>query len=200
MPRIRSFGDRGGDAAKIEILLDGGEALALLDEPVPEVSDQELEALWRAQRAVLLPQFISDHPGQRPYGWWRFDVGLNADLPGGWWRDWWVEYRELEARGLIAPEEKFRFERARFSEPSPLAGRDPVEAASALLLSAGHANLRAYSLRLQAGEMEFRGWWHEREGRAPLALSYSAVARGLSELAEIAATKVKEEEYVRTQR
>jgi hypothetical protein len=29
---------------------------------------------WEALRDTLLPEFIAEHPGERPYAWWKFDA------------------------------------------------------------------------------------------------------------------------------
>jgi hypothetical protein len=36
-------------------------------------TDDELPLIWNALRGELLPTFISDHPGTRPWAWWRFE-------------------------------------------------------------------------------------------------------------------------------
>lgn len=37
--------------------------------------DQEaLEAAWKAFRVELLREWVAEHPGTRPWAWWRFDA------------------------------------------------------------------------------------------------------------------------------
>lgn len=46
-------------------------------------SDAELEKSWQRARDTLLPEWIAERRGTRPWGWWRFDAPRwqRADLP-----------------------------------------------------------------------------------------------------------------------
>jgi hypothetical protein len=34
----------------------------------------EMRRAWEELRHELLPRFIAEHPGQRPFAWWKFDA------------------------------------------------------------------------------------------------------------------------------
>jgi hypothetical protein len=36
--------------------------------------DEAIRAAWNELRPTLLPKWISDRPGTRPYAWWRFEA------------------------------------------------------------------------------------------------------------------------------
>ncbi len=38
---------------------------------------------WEKRRDVLLPQFIKEHPGERPWAWWAFDAPGRRELAHG---------------------------------------------------------------------------------------------------------------------
>jgi hypothetical protein len=40
----------------------------------PEMTEDELRAAWEDLRDELLPAFIAQHPGQRPWAWWAFEA------------------------------------------------------------------------------------------------------------------------------
>lgn len=71
--------------------------------------ERALIPAWEAARGELLPRFIQDNPGRRPFAWWEFDcttgprrgaggTGFSADVkygpslafgvpdPGNWWQ------------------------------------------------------------------------------------------------------------------
>jgi hypothetical protein len=35
---------------------------------------EEVKGAWEELRGELLPAYIADHPGTRPWAWWRFDA------------------------------------------------------------------------------------------------------------------------------
>ena len=43
------------------------------DRPLTIPSHEELRSAWEDRRGELLPEFIAENPGQRPWGWWQFD-------------------------------------------------------------------------------------------------------------------------------
>jgi hypothetical protein len=55
--------------------LESGELLASasLDDALTARSEA-LRRLWRAHRAEMLPLWTQDHPGTRPWAWWRIDA------------------------------------------------------------------------------------------------------------------------------
>ena len=75
MPRLNRKSKRrssGDDAGVVEHLLTGSclDCLIL-------IVDHDGDALrpeWEKLRDVLLPQFVREHPGTRPWAWWAFDA------------------------------------------------------------------------------------------------------------------------------
>jgi hypothetical protein len=84
--------------------------------------DDDARQIWRAARAEILVDWIAEHPGTRPWAWWRFDateprrrlggVGTPAHevlayldhfpfgLPAHWVQPWMVEYYNGRARNI----------------------------------------------------------------------------------------------------
>ncbi len=89
--------------------------------PLSVPSHKELRAAWEKDRNTLLPQFIAENPGSRPWGWWQFSAPepipprfrwqLHIERKNGVrFRDRWKISREqqcdfLEKRGLLTPAE-----------------------------------------------------------------------------------------------
>jgi hypothetical protein len=66
-------------------------------------------ALWAAHRDELLAEWVRDHPGSRPWGWWRWDAREPRGQLGGqarrinWSEEWWrKEFRGLP--GIFVPD------------------------------------------------------------------------------------------------
>jgi hypothetical protein len=65
---------RGGEPDLERIVLDGRVfAFDALGRPAPMPSMDELRATWDEIRGDVLPEFISSHPGTRPWAWYRWD-------------------------------------------------------------------------------------------------------------------------------
>jgi hypothetical protein len=45
--------------------------------------EPDLKDLWERWRGELLPAWIREHPGTRPWGWWRFDAPSHRLKVGG---------------------------------------------------------------------------------------------------------------------
>lgn len=69
---------------------------------------EEMREAWRANRSALTASF--DQPGRRPYGFWRFDVGLTPEAVPNWQDE---EIAQLEQRGLLTVDERVRLGRTR---------------------------------------------------------------------------------------
>ena len=39
-----------------------------------------LRRVWERVSSEFLPQYIADHPGERPFCWWRFDHGIERPI------------------------------------------------------------------------------------------------------------------------
>jgi hypothetical protein len=51
-----------------------------------QVSDEKMRVAWEANRDTLLPDFIEQNPGRRPFIWWKFDAPRQPDQgSGGYW-------------------------------------------------------------------------------------------------------------------
>jgi hypothetical protein len=109
------------------------------------------EAAWKRHRSELM----SDpglRPGQRAYGFWRFDVGISPPA------NWFDEIAALMDRGMIAPEEAFTIER----EHRILSPQGAPEHFNATGLSQAVA-------RRAAAEFALAARWHLWRGRAAIA-------------------------------
>src|SRR5262245_24475643 len=42
--------------------------------PDSQLTDAEARAAWEVLRDGLLPEFIAENPGRRPWAWWAFDA------------------------------------------------------------------------------------------------------------------------------
>jgi hypothetical protein len=51
-----------------------GDMKRTLGDHLVRMDSNRTRSLWREHRAELLPEFIAEHPGQRPWAWWRFDA------------------------------------------------------------------------------------------------------------------------------
>jgi hypothetical protein len=45
---------------------------------------EDFAAAWTFHRDELLPAFIDQHPGQRPFAWWLLDHGLQRPVVAAW--------------------------------------------------------------------------------------------------------------------
>ncbi len=77
MPRAqrRSKARRAGfDAMDITHLLDGPHGVPCEITRAHDAGDvSTVRAAWESLRSDLLPKWVSDHPGRRPWAWWEFD-------------------------------------------------------------------------------------------------------------------------------
>jgi hypothetical protein len=93
-----------------------------LDAWVLKRDEARLRALWREYRTEILEDYIAEHPGRRPWAWWRFDapemrrrlggIGTPAHevlayapefdrgIPIHWVQPWQVEYYSGRAVGV----------------------------------------------------------------------------------------------------
>ena len=96
MPRVKRRGKHrraGWTEAHREHLLTGYDWSAILGGgfgPDPDVA--VLGEAWRELRDALLPAWIAEHPGRRPWAWWQFDapeprrrIGTMRLRPGSTW-------------------------------------------------------------------------------------------------------------------
>ena len=63
-----------------------------------------MQECWEQWKGKLLPWYISIHPGERPFAWWRFETDIPPDT------DWWADDQESQTsylwrHGLLTPEE-----------------------------------------------------------------------------------------------
>jgi len=66
------------------------------DRPFGDVVDMELvRHCWAEHRDELLPKFVADHPGRRPWAWWQFDAPDSC-----------TEDEDLGRLGLLSPSER----------------------------------------------------------------------------------------------
>jgi hypothetical protein len=68
----RSIRKASFDCERTRIRLESGHDFSFLDDTVP-LTDDELREAWEALRDDMLPAFISDNAGARPYAWHRWD-------------------------------------------------------------------------------------------------------------------------------
>ncbi len=85
MPRFSRKSKRrsgGENEHLVEHLLEGNCLDCLID---PATHDrQDLRQEWNRLRDTLLPAFVREHPGERPWAWWEFDSpGRRERLRGG---------------------------------------------------------------------------------------------------------------------
>jgi hypothetical protein len=152
-------------------------------------SDAEARAAWCQHRTELLAEFSSLSPGQRPYGFWAYDMGRDDAHR----LKWWQEAQLLLEMGALVGEEAARFERLRFP---PMSLTDPKESAHSVLavireerrqrrmvgaLTDHHARRE---LEEMTGEREFRLNWHRAHGEELLVEFYKLILAGLHRLKE----------------
>jgi hypothetical protein len=69
-PKLRQEPPQGAPRTR-EHLLTGHDWPTLLDGP--DLDEDQLRAEWERLREDLLLEHTSLHPGQRPWGWWRWE-------------------------------------------------------------------------------------------------------------------------------
>jgi hypothetical protein len=142
---------------------------AILGDP-PEWSDAEARAAWQLHRAELMAEVAKDWPGERPWGYWRFD--LHQEKP----TDWWREFELLDGLGLIDADERLRFGNLRCPALSSVA-----ELNAGVVVEGAKAH-DAYMLRRTIGESAFRAAWFEKS-HPEQARFHQEVADGLKTVA-----------------
>jgi hypothetical protein len=123
-------------------------------------SAADIERAWRAHRAALMAAF--DLPGQRPWAFWRVEIGLDP-AP----ERWWEQAAELERLGLLSPAEEIRLERER-----PELAEDQGSLNATVLANPWGA----YVLEGMRGRFGFAAAWHGRRGRTQLKEKYLRLA------------------------
>ena len=98
--RRRRHAREGFTAEMHDLLLFG---FAAPSPRLAQPSETQVRDAWRLHRAALLCE--CDQPCIRPWGYWRFDIGLPDPL-----RRWFSQAAELLTRGLIGGEEAVRAE------------------------------------------------------------------------------------------
>ena len=84
MPRFsRKSKRRTGDDEFIVKHLHGGICLACMVDHELHTTDS-VRLVWEKLRDTVLPAFIQENPGQRPWAWWEFDApGRRERIDGG---------------------------------------------------------------------------------------------------------------------
>ena len=135
-------------------------------------SDTEAREAWKLHREGIMVAFGADHPGQRPAGWWCFDLGML--IPPTWWK----QVAELERRGLIDRDEEFRLGRRHrilAADQGPyLFGPHtigPMYKVCSCNRDVWERN-RPGKLRADIEQSAFAAGWHDRRGRVGLTAKY----------------------------
>jgi len=114
-----------------QYLVDGN-TIAFLG--MPEPTEAEVEQAWMVVGEQLMEQHIREHPGSRPWGWWRYEANeprrlrpgaddpaspgcrefsmglprfLKCDAPWPEYKNWYeTELDYLDRRGLLKASER----------------------------------------------------------------------------------------------